>query len=222
METHAVKPEPTFWTYLGQRPYAEVWELQEEHRKAILQKKAPGHLFLVEHPPTITFGRAEKGENLLLSPESAAERGVDIVETSRGGQITYHGLGQLVAYPVFNIRRCGGVRCFVHGLEECMLRCLEHFGIHGNRKEGFPGAWTGPRKIGSIGIHVRKNVSIHGLALNVCTHLADFAFITPCGLPGVRMTSMEQEGVAVTVKDVIDPFVNAFTDVFGKSLVDHE
>lgn len=218
MEAHAVTPTSSWWTYLGNRDYQETWDRQEAHRAKIFSGEAKDHLFLVEHPPTITLGRAEKGQNLRAPAKALEEKGFRVIETSRGGQITYHGPGQLVAYPIFQLRKFGGVKCFVHGLEETMLLCLKELGLKAQRKEGFPGAWIGEKKIGSIGLHVRKQVSIHGLALNVHTDLSHFSFITPCGLPGVKMTSVEKEGVAVTVKGVIDPFVKAFTHVFGKKI----
>ena len=220
MEALGVSARSTWWTHLGRRDYQEAWELQEHHRSEMLRGSEKAHLYLVEHPPTITLGRAEDGTNLKLTQNELLDRDVKVVETNRGGHVTYHGPGQLVAYPVVYVNKLGGIKCFVHDLEEVMLCCLAAFDLKGERHPGFPGIWVNSKKIGSIGIHVRKQVSIHGLALNVNTDLAHFSFITPCGLTDVTMTSLQNEGVPVTLEEMIDPFLKAFTEVFGKRFHD--
>ncbi len=214
MEAVAVTSLP--WTYLGQRLYGQVWDLQEKIRKEILEGRLRGHLLLVEHPPTISLGRGEPGTNVLFDHETLKARGFDVVETNRGGMVTYHGPGQLVAYPVVDLRTFKmGVKQYVHALEETMIRMLAEFGIAAARKDGSPGVWVGTKKIGSIGIHVRKQISIHGLALNVCTKLSHFNVITPCGISGVQMTSIQNEGKDVSWDRALEVFVNAFASVFG-------
>jgi lipoyl(octanoyl) transferase len=218
METLAVKELP--WTWLGERPYRRVWELQESIRKAILAGKLRGHLLMMEHPPTVSLGRGERGANLLLDRETLEKQGFDVVETNRGGLVTYHGPGQLVAYPVVDLRLFRmGVRQYVHALEETMIRTLARFGLAACRKEGAIGAWLGPRKIGSIGIHVRKQVSIHGLALNLRTKLSHFNVMTPCGLTGVAMTSLLNEGKDVPLDEAVNAFAGVFAGVFGVKLM---
>ncbi|MFH1017029.1 MAG: lipoyl(octanoyl) transferase LipB [Pseudomonadota bacterium] len=214
MEALAVKPLP--WTYLGQRPYLKVWDLQEKIRSGIQEGKLKGHLLLVEHPPTISVGRGEPGTNVLFDHDTLKARGFDVVETNRGGMVTYHGPGQLVAYPVVDLKMFKmGVKAYIHALEETMILMLARFGIEGSRKEGSPGVWVGPKKIGSIGIHVRRQISIHGLALNVLTDLSHFDVITPCGIAGVRMTSIRSEGKDVSLDQAAQVFVEAFSSVFG-------
>jgi lipoate-protein ligase B len=213
MEAPAVRT--LAWSYLGLRPYREVWERQEGIRRAILASSGEPHLLLVQHPPVLTLGRAEKGANLLVDRDELRRRGFDVVETTRGGKVTYHGPGQLVAYPVVDLRTCRmGVKQFVAALEETMIRTLAAFGLRGGRKEACIGCWVEGRKIGSIGIHVRRQVSIHGLALNVRPDLSHFEVMNPCGLAGVRMTSLLAEGKDVPFERVIPAFVAAYGEVF--------
>ncbi|MFH1263484.1 MAG: lipoyl(octanoyl) transferase LipB [Pseudomonadota bacterium] len=203
-------------TYLGVRPYREVWELQEQRRAAILAGKEEGILYLLQHPPTITLGRGEKGTNLLYPTEELKKQGFDVVETNRGGMVTYHGPGQLIAYPVFDLRKLHkGVKQFVDGLERTMIGCLARIGISAHQRKGYIGTWVGEKKIGAIGIHVRRQVSIHGLALNVATNLDHFNVITACGIEGIRLTSVQKEGVSRDVPGILEPFLEAFTEVFG-------
>lgn len=207
------------WSYLGKRPYQETWNLQEETRAKIHSTGEGDILFVVQHPPTLSLGRGEKGGNVLFPHDELQKRGFDVVETNRGGKVTYHGPGQLVAYPVINIKRFKmGVKNFVAALEETMIRCLGKVGIAAERREKFIGAWVDGKKIGSIGVHIRKQISIHGLAMNVETNLDHFNVITACGIDGVTLTSIQQEGVQMNVEQILDPFVAAFADVFGCDL----
>lgn len=203
-------------TELGLQPYQKTWDLQESLRADLLAGTGGPHLLLTEHSPVLSLGRAEKGANLKASLETLHQNGFEVVETNRGGKVTYHGPGQLVAYPVVDLRALGhGVKSFVEGLEETMLQTIAAFGLRGERKVGCPGAWIQGRKIGSIGIHVRKQVSIHGLSLNVCPDMSHFGWITPCGLGDVQMTSMKAEGIRATVADVAPVLAQAFEQVFG-------
>lgn len=190
--------------------------MQEKLRLSLYDDPSQAMLLLVEHPRTITLGRGEKGQNLLADVGWLKNAGFDIVETNRGGKITYHGPGQLVAYPVVDLRSLKmGIKDFVHALEQTMIQMLLVHGIQARNKEGWIGTWVDDRKIGSIGIHVRKHVSIHGLALNVCTDLSDFAYITPCGIQDVRMTSLVDLGITITFDGAIPSFVSVFSKVFG-------
>ena len=149
---------------------------------------------MVEHQPCITFGRAEKGESLKKSFAWLEQHGFELAEINRGGKITYHGPGQLVIYPIIPLKAFGlGVKSFVCALEKCMIEVCQHFSVKAKRKEGFPGAWVKDhQKIGSVGIHVRKMVSMHGFSLNINPNLQHFDVMMPCGLDGVRMTSIAQ------------------------------
>ena len=209
------------WRALGLRPYVEVWELQETLRKRVLEDGSVGELLLTEHPPTISLGRGERGMNLLFGRADLGRQGFEVVETNRGGKVTYHGPGQLVAYPVIDLRKFKmGVKQYVAALEETMIRLLSSLGLEAERREGAPGTWVGGKKIGSIGIHVRKQVTIHGLALNIATDLSHFDVITPCGIPGVRMTSVRAEGVSLSMSEADRKFVEMFATVFRCEIVE--
>jgi lipoate-protein ligase B len=202
-------------SYLGTLPYISAWELQETLRKNLINGHGGNQLLIVQHPPTISLGRGEKGANLHFERSELQKSGFDVVETNRGGKVTYHGPGQLVAYPVVDLRTLKrGVKTYVQGLEDTMIQTLNSFGIGAERRESCPGAWVSGKKIGSIGIHVRKQVSVHGLALNVSPDLSHFSVITPCGITGVTMTSICNEGVRTSVEEVIPFFLKAFADVF--------
>lgn len=206
-------------SWLGEKPYEEVWAWQEQVRTSMLQRPQNGRVLLVQHPPTISIGRGESGENLSQGKEELIRAGFDVVETNRGGKVTYHGPGQLVAYPIIHLASHQlGVRDYVYLLEQTMIDSLGRVGVTAHRRDGFPGVWVGIRKIGSIGIHIRKQVSIHGLALNISPNLSHFDVITPCGISGVQMTSAEQEGVDITVEQMIEPFLDAFRKSFGCEL----
>ncbi|MEZ4704311.1 MAG: lipoyl(octanoyl) transferase LipB [Bdellovibrionota bacterium] len=201
--------------HLGHRAYQEVWDLQEAHRDAMLEGKAQSTLFFVEHPPTFTMGRGEKGENLKQAESMYREMGFDMVWVNRGGKVTYHGPGQLVAYPVFDLRVYRmGVKDFVCALEKVMIQTLAHFDIQARCREGLIGTWVGENKIGSIGIHVKKSVSIHGLALNVSPIMEHFSLIDPCGIAGVSMVSMHQFQPTCSLQAVQAVMQDSFSRLF--------
>jgi lipoate-protein ligase B len=151
----------------------------------------PEVLMLVEHEPTLTMGRRAETSDILAPQDDLAEKGIRVYRVERGGLITYHGPGQLIAYPIFNLRHMGlGAAELIHGLEEVIMNTLSGFGIHGKRKESRRGVWVEAEKIASVGVAVRGGVSFHGLALNYDPDLSHFELINPCGLSGVRMTCM--------------------------------
>lgn len=173
-------------------PYGQGIELM----RALAEQKAlamlPEILILAEHEPVVTLGRRSRGEDLLVPRQTLEERGIGLYPVERGGLITYHGPGQLVAYPVFDLKRLKlGVARFVNRLEEVVLATLRDFDLTAaSRRAGFPGVWIGEEKIASIGLAVRRGISFHGLALNVDLDMTPFDLFHPCGLAGVRMTSM--------------------------------
>lgn len=191
---------------LKKRNYREIWDLQENLRRQMIEgQREDGVVLVVEHYPVYTFGRAEKGENFLASTTWLKENeGIDVEAVNRGGKVTYHGPGQLVVYPVVNLRKLKtSVKCFVHDLEAIMIGLANALNVEAARQVGSPGVYVSGRKLGSVGIHIRKNVSIHGLALNVCPNMTHFSYITPCGMTGVEMTSISKEtGQATTVEEV--------------------
>lgn len=200
---------------LGLISYDEALILQEREVERV-REGAPGTLFLLEHPPVITFGRNGGEENLPFSRAFFAARGVDVVRSTRGGNITCHFPGQLVAYPVMRIdKRPGGLRRFFEDMEECVLRVLGGFGLSAGRMQGRPGVWIEGRKICSMGIAVRHWITSHGLALNVAQDLSLFEMVTPCGLAGVRATSLHRElGRAdISMDDVKRSFTNVFREI---------
>lgn len=199
----------------------DMWDLQEKARDQIFEGKSDGELWLVEHIPTLSLGRAEKGQNFLEAKEFIQEQGLDIAEINRGGMITYHGPGQIVAYPIIDLKKFNlGIRDYVCKLEQAMIDTVKNWNIKADRKKGSPGVYVdGNRKIGSIGIHVRKGVSIHGLALNIDPIMEHFAFIRPCGLDDIEMTSVSDEGHEATWDSALEPFVIAFEKNFNCHLV---
>ena len=165
-----------------------------------------------QHPPVYTFGRRVRPENLLVTPT-----GAEVIESDRGGDVTYHGPGQLVAYPILDLRqRHLGAADYVRLLEAVMIRSAAAFGIDACRVPGRPGVWAGGAKLGAVGVRIQGGVTTHGLALNVATDLARFDAIVPCGLSGVRVTSLERElGYSPHIEEVEDAMIGAFETVFG-------
>lgn len=205
----------------GTVPYEEAWALQRSLAGAVSQGAVPDTVLMLEHPPVVTLGRrADAGE--LHIPEGAE---VEIVETNRGGKSTYHGPGQLVCYPIVDLRRHGqDVKQYVRALEEALIRTVGAFGIEGDRLEGdnMTGIWllSPPRKLASIGVHVSKWVTTHGYALNVDLDPAPFTeWITACGLDGAAFTTMARElGRPVTVDEVIPHAAAALEQALDVSL----
>jgi lipoyl(octanoyl) transferase len=213
---------------LGQMAYGEALELQREVARARISGEIPQDvLLLVEHPPVVTLGRTSKQKNLVSSPAFLASRGVELFEVERGGDVTFHGPGQLVGYPIIDLKRHKqDLHWFLRQVEEGLIRTLSEYGIPGERSAGYTGVWTGGRKIASIGVHARDWVTWHGFALNVTTDLSYFDFIVPCGIVGVQMTSIEAEKSSagkVSLADVdADATVTAvrFGDTFALDCVD--
>ena len=178
---------------LGLMPYGDALRRQEERVAARLAGAAPDTLILLEHPPVVTLGRAKAPRNLRLSPAELAACGIEYYEITRGGDATYHAPGQLVGYPIFDLRDHGrDVLRFCRGVEQCLILTLAEFGVDARAVPGKAGVWVGDRKIASLGISLRRWVTCHGFALNVSTDLTGFQVIQPCGEdPGV-MTSLAE------------------------------
>jgi lipoate-protein ligase B len=180
--------------HLGRVPYAEALALQQRVRAARQQDAIPDTVLTLEHDPVYTRGRRSDPAELPFPETYYAERGIDIVDVDRGGKVTYHGPGQLVAYPIV---RVSDVMAFVDQLEHVIVDAVAEEGIaaRGRAHEGrdFTGVWVGDRKIGSIGLHISHGVTMHGLSVNVDGDLAPFTWIVPCGLGGVAMTSVLEE-----------------------------
>jgi len=205
-----VSQRPLRVRWLGRSAYEDVLELQ--HR---LHEGADSWLLLLEHPPTYTMGVRAKLEHVLVDPASVGAR---LVWADRGGDVTYHGPGQLVAYPIIDVPiEPGATPRYVHRLEEVLIRVLADFGIAARTLEGYPGVWVGegqPRKIAAVGVKLAQGRSLHGVALNVATDLSMFGHIVPCGIPDKPVTSMAAEGVVAEVQEVAHSFARHFREVF--------
>lgn len=212
---------------LGLRGYAEALAFQRAAAAARIARRLPTDLLiLVEHPPVITLGRSTKAGNLLASTALLAERGVELFEVERGGDVTFHGPGQLVGYPIVDLTgHKQDLHWYLRQVEEVVIRGVAPVGIMAERNPGKTGVWTRGRKLASVGVHTRQWVTWHGFALNVSTDLSYFDLMVPCGIADVVMTSVEREmldradGVCLAPTptlgdDVREHIVRAFSDVF--------
>lgn len=202
--------------------YRDAWHLQGNLIIARKERNLPNDIVLfLEHPAVFTLGRRGGQECMLVSEEFLEKAGVQVIQVERGGNITFHGPGQLVVYPIVDLQAARiKVVDFVTGLEEVMLRTAENWGIAAERNAANRGIWVGPRKMGSIGIAVRRGISFHGLALNVHTDLAPFSWIQPCGLQNVAMTTMQQETAhKLSMQQVRVILKKQFEMVFGIKFV---
>lgn len=175
---------------LGLRPYREVWDLQHRLHEAVRDGREPDTWIVVEHPPVITLGRQAKPENVFSPADELARRGIDLVHIERGGDVTYHGPGQLVVYPIRKLERFREVVPLVRALEAAVINLCTRFGVRGERWTGHAGVWVGRNQICAIGLAVQRMVSLHGIALNVSTPLDYDRLIVPCGLQDRGITSL--------------------------------
>lgn len=210
---------PEIWASdLGLVPYEDAWRLQQKLLPLVLEGKIPDVLLFLEHPHVYTLGKHGKEENLLLGEEGLRKRGAQFFRVDRGGDITYHGPGQLIVYFIFLLEDLR-IKRFVEILEELVISTLDLFAIKAERIEGKPGVWVKGKKICSIGIAVRQKVTQHGLALNVNPDLSYFSFINPCGEPNLPVTSMERElGKKTSLNEVISAFSHNVEKQFNRDL----
>ncbi len=228
--------------YLGRVDYDEGLRLQAEIAVLVAEGRTQNVLLLLEHPPVLTLGRNARRNNILASDELLASRGVTVHEINRGGDVTYHGPGQLVGYPIFDLRTLrtpGGGRMgpvdFVRGIEEALIRLCGSFGVDAGRICGLTGVWCGvrsadgsadggilvenrgkERKIGAIGIHVARGITTHGFAFNVTTNLSDFALIVPCGIPDHAVTSLQRESQNPAAIPNLEAIAHQAARLFGQ------
>jgi lipoyl(octanoyl) transferase len=223
------------YLYLGRVSYDEGLRLQTEAAALVAAGRAGNVLLLLEHPPVLTLGRNAKRANILASDELLARRGVAVHEINRGGDVTYHGPGQLVGYPIFDLRtlrgqsggRMGPVD-FVRGMEEALIRLCGGLGLRAGRIKGLTGVWCpaaggAERKIAAIGIHVAHGITSHGFAFNVTTDLGGFALIVPCGIADHAVTSLAQElrgsEPLPTLEEIAHRAARSFGEVFGEQVL---
>lgn len=202
---------------LGRIPYQEAWQLQESLRKQRMQGQIPDTLLFLEHPPVITLGRRASEGDILLDSEGLSHRGVEVVRIDRGGEVTYHGPGQLVGYLIFHLAVTrGSIKLFVHLLEETLIKALSHWGIEANRHPLHRGVWVGSDKIAALGLSISRQVTTHGFALNVCTDLSAFRWIIPCGIRNAGVCSMEKIlNRSVSLEEVKPIVLRELAETFG-------
>jgi lipoyl(octanoyl) transferase len=199
---------------LGRVGYAEGLRLQKELEQAVIERRLPDTLLLLEHPHTYTLGRRGNDTGILATPELLKQLGVEVFETNRGGRVTYHGLGQVVGYPIINLSPDReDVHAYVRNLEETLIRALQDFGIEGFRIEGLTGVQTQFGKVAAIGVHLKRWVTTHGFALNVNTDLNFFNYIIACdGEPVMSMDRILGQEIALSA--VEDALIKRFAEVF--------
>jgi lipoate-protein ligase B len=209
-----------WWVDLGRRDYVSAWELQ---RRLVSQRQngeIPDILLFVEHPPTYTLGRNGKREHLLVGPAGLDAVGAAFIETDRGGDITFHGPGQVVGYPILDLKRWAtDVHAYVRALEEVILGSLRPFGITATREPGLTGVWHPAGKIAAIGVRISRWVTSHGFALNVSTDLEYFRRIVPCGIAGRQVSSMASIlDQPVSIPRVRQELARSFGSVFSRTM----
>lgn len=203
----------------GPVPYADAWSWQRALVAARQAGLIPDLLMLLEHRSVVTLGRSGDRGHLRVSREVLSVRGIEVYQIERGGGATYHGPGQLVGYPILDLRALGGdIARYMRSLEASIIATLEAFGIHGGREPGYPGVWVGGAKIGAIGVAVKRGVTMHGLALNVTTDLSPFELINPCGLDRPVTSMAVALGRPVDLAQVRRVFAERFGAAVGIGL----
>ena len=205
---------------LGQIEYQEAYELQKELLQERLKGQIADTLLLLEHPPTITVGKAGKLENVLVSPAELATAGVSLILTDRGGDVTYHGPGQIVGYPILDLReRNRDAHQYVHNLEEVLIRTLADYGIESERDPSHAGVWVNDEEVAALGLSIHRWITMHGFALNVNTDLNHFSLINPCGFTSKTATSLARLlGYKLSTGEVTDRLLFHFAEVFEVEL----
>jgi lipoyl(octanoyl) transferase len=215
-------PSSVLWRAvdLGTVPYPDALSLQHKLVEAVSCGGCQGVVLMLEHPPVFTLGQRGGMENLRVPPVFLEQSGISVIQAERGGNITFHGPGQLVVYPVIDLKSAGlSVAGYVEALEEVMIRTAADWNISAGRNPAGRGVWTGNAKLGSIGIRIRRSAAFHGLALNVSLSLTPFDWINPCGLEGICMTSMVQEaGRDISMTEVRSAVVRHMKAVFGADI----
>ncbi|CAM0496835.1 lipoyl(octanoyl) transferase LipB [Thermoanaerobacter kivui] len=203
---------------LGLIPYQEAKEIQLKALDLVKNSKTEMVLITLQHPPVYTIGKAGGFENILVSLEEL-KKIAEVYEVERGGNITFHGPGQIVAYPIINLNKWSkNVHKFVYSLEECIIRLLKDYGIEGSRKEKYPGVWVKDEKICALGVALKRWVTWHGIAFNVSTDLSYFSKITPCGIKEYGVTSLKKLGVDVDLREVEERLIEKFEEIFDADL----
>ena len=207
------------WIWMGRVPYEPALVLQERIRDEVLAGDRRETLLLLEHPAVITLGRHANAAHILLPASNLRERGIEVSRSSRGGDVTFHGPGQLVGYPIFRLRQ--GIRAHVQAMATSIVDWLADFGVAAEWRAETPGVWVGADKICAFGVHVRHRITTHGFALNLSTDLDGFSTIIPCGLPSAGVTSLTRLlGRAPSPESVARSLIRLFEKNFGVQLVE--
>jgi lipoyl(octanoyl) transferase len=207
------------WAWLGRVPYGPALQLQEQIRNEILAGRRRETLVMLEHPAVITLGRHADPAHVLLPITALRAQGIEVCRTSRGGDVTFHGPGQLVGYPIFRLRR--GVRAHMQAMAASIVEWLASLGLVAEWRASSPGVWLGTEKICAFGVHVRHRIATHGFALNLAVDVAGFSAIVPCGLPAAGVTSLARQiGSAPPVEMVARSLIGLFEKNFGVQLLE--
>ncbi len=207
---------------LGRETYSHAWDLQHQLVRARQEQRVNDVLILLEHDPVITLGRAADSEHIVAPSAQLQAAGIVVHRVERGGDVTYHGPGQLVGYPILSLQAHHlGASDYMHALEEVLIRTLQDFAVLARRRNGLIGVWVDERKIAALGARVERGVTYHGFALNVAPNLDHFALIVPCGLAGIEVTSMERElGRPIAMQQVRERVAEHFGQVLHVALME--
>ena len=219
MTSYPADMQTCLFARLGEMDYLEAWEIQ----KAIALRRGdgslPDSLILLEHPHTYTLGRRGKLSDVLVGEAALKQMGVQVCHVDRGGEVTYHGPGQLVAYPIVDVRPLGGAVTYVRTLETVLINTLKDFGLEAHMEDSLTGVWIGHEKIAAIGVKISRGITTHGLALNINPDLSYFQHIVPCGIEGMAVTSLERLlEVPVSLEDVALRLVHHFGLLFRRAM----
>ena len=204
----------------GITEYSRAYDLQKNIHKLRAQGDIPDTLILLQHPPTITIGKFGKYKNILVSREQLEEAGISLFHTDRGGDVTFHAPGQLVAYPVINLKQRGlGIRDYICNLEEVIIKTLACLNIYSDRRQGYSGVWVKDEMLAFIGLSVKRWTTMHGFSINVNTDLKDFSLIKPCGFADNKVTSVSKlMGYDISVDEVSRQLIACFAQVFESNI----
>ena len=220
-QVRADRAEPVTFSHLGLVPYQQAWNLQRELVEQRREGARGDLLLLLEHPAVYTLGKQTDRAHLRYDDATRQRHGIDLVEVDRGGDITYHGPGQLVGYPIFKLASIRSVVDYVRALEQLLIDTLARFDVSAERSTGYTGVWVNDEKIAAIGVRVASGaISSHGFALNVTTRMDDFLGIVPCGISDRGVTSLQTLGVETTVDEVARAVVDTAIQLFGATLVE--